>query len=181
MTHKTLDYMSSLVNKLTPKEAEARKALLQDMSVAELRREWVILFGNQPYTTRNRSFLIKRLTWRINTLVTGGLSERALKRAAELADETLIRLKPQRLHVEEQEIVEASAPQQAPLPADEMAPGSVIRRLFKGRYHEVTVLGEGRFAYDGEVFDNLTAIAWKICGYRKSGNAFFNLPMKSRA
>ena len=77
--------------------------------------------------------------------------------------------------------VRAAAPQQAPLPADEMAPGSVIRRLFKGRYHEVTVLGEGRFAYDGEVFDNLTAIAWKICGYRKSGNAFFNLPMKSRA
>ena len=95
--------MSSLISKLTPKEAEARKALLQDMSVAELRREWVILFGNQPYTTRNRSFLIKRLTWRINTLVTGGLSERALKRAAELADETLIRLKPQRFRVEEQD------------------------------------------------------------------------------
>ena len=103
LTHKTLDNMSSLISKLTPKEAEARKALLQDMSVAELRREWVILFGNQPYTTRNRSFLIKRLTWRINTLVPGGLSERALKRAAELADETLIRLKPQRFRVEEQD------------------------------------------------------------------------------
>lgn len=122
--------MSGLTGKRAPKEAEARKALLQ---------------------------------------------------ASELADETLIRLKPQRFRVEEREIVEASVPQQSPLPADEMTPGSVIRRLFKGRYHEVTVLGEGRFAYDGEVFDNLTAIARMICSYRKSGNAFFNLPMKSRA
>ena len=91
--------MSQTITKLTPEEGAARIAALQDMKVRELRREWVLLFGNQPYTTRNRQFLIKRLTWRINTLINGGISERAMKRAHEIADETLIRLKPRRFNV----------------------------------------------------------------------------------
>lgn len=174
--------MSQTITKLTPEEGAARIAALQDMKVRELRREWVLLFGNQPYTTRNRQFLIKRLTWRINTLINGGISERAMKRAHEIADETLIRLKPRRFNVKPMEVVDTSHPEKnhANTPATNLPVGTIIRRLYKGKYHEVTVIGKNMFAYDGVKYDNLTAIAWKICGYAKSGNYFFNLPMTPR-
>lgn len=174
--------MSASITKLTPEEGASRIAALQDLKVRELRREWVLLFGNQPYTTRNRQFLIKRLTWRINTLINGGISERAMRRAREIADETLIRLKPRRFNVKPMEIIDTTNPDvsHANTPATDLPVGTVIRRLYKGKYYEVTVIGKNQFAYDGVMYDNLTAIAWKICGYAKSGNYFFNLPMIPR-
>ena len=176
--------------RMTPEMAEARIARLQTLNVAGLRREWVYLFGTQPYTSRNRTFLIKRLTWRINTLVNGGISERAQRRAEEIADETLIRLKARRFNVIPAETVDASpkpSSEETPqarlactTPAKEMTPGTVIRREYKGKTYEVTVLNGGKFAYDGVCYNDLTSIAWIICGYPKSGNAFFNLPSTPR-
>lgn len=171
--------MAALIEIKTQDEAEARIEALQNMTVSELRRQWVLLFGNKPYTTRNRIFLIKRLTWRINTLLHGGLSDRALKRAEEIADESLIRMRPRNYKTIEQDVV---APNSTPLnvPANELPAGTVIQREFKGVQHTVTVLKDHRFVYDGRVYKSLTEIAWKICGYPKSGNYFFNLPMKPR-
>ncbi len=105
-----------------------------------------------------------------------------MKRAHEIADETLIRLKPRRFNVKPMEIVDTSHPENnhANTPATNLPVGTIIRRLYKGKYHEVTVIGKNMFAYDGVKYDNLTAIAWKICGYAKSGNYFFNLPMTPR-
>ncbi len=167
-----------LQERMTLEQAEARIARLDTLNVAELRKEWVILFGTQPYTSHNRSFLIKRLTWRINTLVNGGISERAMKRAEEIADESLIRMKTRRFKIIPAQIVE---PEATPIvPASQMAPGSVIRRVYKGKTYEVTVLNGGKFAYEGVCYNDLTSIAWQICGYPKSGNAFFNLPTTPR-
>lgn len=170
--------MSTLLQNLTQDEADARIAALQDMSVNQLRREWVILFGNHPYTTRNRTFLIKRLTWRIKTLLNGGLTERALKRAEEIADETLIRMKPREFR-EVQQVVHSDLPTNTPI--ENMPPGTIISRTYKGKKYEVTVLGKNRYAFNGKIYNNITAIAWEICGYRKSGNLFFNLPMTPRS
>ena len=166
----------------TPEQAAARIAALQEKSIKELHREWVILFGNMPYATRNRLFLIKRLTWRINTILNGGISERALRRARDIADETLIRLRPKKFNVKPMEIIDTTFPEEsnANTPACHLPIGTVIRRKYKGKMHEVTVIGKDLFAYEGVKYDNLTAIAWKICGYRKSGNYFFNLPTTPR-
>ncbi len=167
-----------LQDRMTPEAAEARIARLQTLNVAALRKEWVFLFGTQPYTTNNRTFLIKRLTWRINTLVNGGISERALGRAEEIADETLIRLRARNFKVTPVKPVDPDA--EEVLPASKMAPGSIIRRVYKGKTYEVTVLNGGKFAYEGVCYNDLTSIAWQICGYPKSGNAFFNLPATPR-
>lgn len=172
--------MASLIpTRMTPEMAEARIARLQTLNVAELRREWTYLFGTQPYTTNNRTFLIKRLTWRINTLLNGGISERAMKRAEEIADESLIRLQMQRFHVIPAATVDTT-PQPVNTPAKELTPGTIIRREYKGKTYEVTVLSGGKFAYDGVSYNDLTSIAWTICGYHKSGNTFFNLPTTPR-
>jgi hypothetical protein len=61
-------------------------AALARMGIAELHRRHVELFG-EPTRTGNRAWLQKRLAWRIQSQAEGGLSERALCRAAELAND----------------------------------------------------------------------------------------------
>lgn len=157
---------------MTKEQAEARIARLQTLNVNNLQKEWVLLFGTKPYTTNNRQFLIKRLTWRIKCILNGGLSDRAMKRAEAIADEALIRLQLHKHKVVRTQIITNEPPQPK---LEDLERGTVLRRVYKGKTHEVTILGASSFAYEGVRYDNLTAIAWKICGYPKSGNSFFNL------
>ncbi len=53
-------------------------------------------------------------------------------------------------------------------------PGTVLRRVFEGAAHEVTVCAEG-FEYDGTRYKTLSAIAQHITGTRWNGFLFFGL------
>lgn len=66
---------------------------LQQMSVVDLRSTWEKLFG-APARSRNRSFLWRRLAWRLQEIGKGGLSERAKRRAEELGNDADLRLRP---------------------------------------------------------------------------------------
>src|SRR5277367_5827182 len=68
---------------------------LERMTVAELRRRFAELFG-APTRATNRVWLIRRLAWRLQVLAEGDLSERARRRAAELANDADLRLLPPR-------------------------------------------------------------------------------------
>src|SRR4051794_29478160 len=65
-------------------------ATLRQMGVTQLREKYLALFG-EPTRSGNRDFLFKRLAWRIQALAEGGLSERAKRRAEELARDEDIR------------------------------------------------------------------------------------------
>ncbi len=67
---------------------------LRDMSVGALREKYEELF-NEPPRSRNKQNLIKRIAYRMQEQLEGSLSERARKRAAELADEAHIRIREQ--------------------------------------------------------------------------------------
>ncbi len=149
---------------MTAEQIEIIISGLHSLSLSELKRKWAELFGTQCYSHR-RDFLVRRITWRLRNELVGGLSERAQARAELICDEALIRVRPKQYKF-------TSDSNYAPL--------NVIRRDYKGRVHEVVILSENRFSYDGEIYDNLTAIAWKIAGYKISGNKFFNLPAKPR-
>jgi DUF2924 family protein len=58
-----------------------------------------------------------------------------------------------------------------------MKPGSVLVREWKGKSHRVMVLTDG-FAYDGEIYTNLSEIAVLITGTRWNGPRFFGLRSK---
>ena len=58
---------------------------LQQMNVRELLQRYVGLFGCQAHT-RNRLYLLRKIAWRIQAQAERGLSDRALRRAEELAD-----------------------------------------------------------------------------------------------
>jgi hypothetical protein len=53
-------------------------------------------------------------------------------------------------------------------------PGGVIQRLYKGQQLQVTVLQSG-FAYQGQVFASLSAVAKAVTGSHCNGFLFFRL------
>ena len=64
---------------------------LQYMSTNELAEMYHDLHG-QPVRTRHRQYLIRKLAWRIQANAMGDLSDRARKRARELANDSDIRV-----------------------------------------------------------------------------------------
>src|SRR6195952_3949532 len=63
---------------------------LGQMSVTQLKDKYLEVCG-EPARTGNRTFLFKRVAWRVQSLAEGGLSERAKRRAEELARDADLR------------------------------------------------------------------------------------------
>lgn len=142
--------------KWTREEADNIISQLATMKGNELRQLWDEVFGGYCYSHR-LSFLRRRLEWRINTLVSGGLSERALKRAEEIMDETLLRLKVRRFR-------ERQLPE----------PRRTICKTYHGEEHVVEDFGH-YWQYRGKKFESLSAAATYIAGYHTSGSKFFGV------
>jgi hypothetical protein len=147
-------------------------ARLRHLTVPELRKRYAEVFGE---ATRggNKSWLVKRIAWRLQALAEGDLSERARQRARELARDADLRLTPPTHPLESL----GGAP--APAPALDAAgkrrlppPGSVLTRLYKGRQLQVTVLTSG-FEFRGAVYRSLSAVAKAITGSHCNGYLFF--------
>jgi hypothetical protein len=144
---------------------------LRRMSVAELREKWAEVYG-EPSRSGNRAFLVKRIIWRMQALEEGSLSERARRRAMELANDADLRQRPPAPGCDEPNpVVGRIASGQDGLPM----PGSLLTRRYKGRTVEVPVLPKG-FEYDGETYRSLSAVAKAATGSHWNGRLFFNLP-----
>jgi hypothetical protein len=144
-------------------------AALQGLGVAALRTRYAELIG-ESLRTGNKEWLAKRIAWRLQALAEGGLSERARRRASELAHEANIRMSPPRspsTNLAPEEPTQRSDPR---LPA----PGSVLTRLYKGRTLQVRVLLHG-LEFDGIVYQSLSAVANVITGGHGNGYLFFRL------
>src|SRR5712691_13035493 len=74
---------------------EQEIASLQAMTGMELRVRYAEVFG-EPARTGHKTWLVKRIAWRLQALAEGDLSERARRRAAELANDADLRLLPPR-------------------------------------------------------------------------------------
>src|SRR6185436_19270606 len=71
-------------------------ARLDAATVAELEARYDEVFGEPSPVTKNKAWLVKRIAWRLQALAEGDLSERARRRAAELAQDAALRLLPPR-------------------------------------------------------------------------------------
>src|SRR5215469_11610667 len=149
-------------------------ALLPRLGVADLRSRYAELFG-ETTQTGNKTWLVKRLAWRLQALAEGGLSERARRRAAELANDADLRLSPPR---------SATASGSARLPSkrnDRIPPaGTLLTRPYKGTTVQVRVLEHG-FLYEGTIYPSLSAVATAVTGSHCSGYLFFRLVPKGVA
>ena len=153
-------------------------AAMQRMTVAQLRDKFADVFG-EPTHGRNKPWLIKRIAWRMQANEYGGLSERALHRAAELANFADLRLTAPRAGTNTAMRSIAPPP---PTDADKRLPmpGTILTREYKGRVLQVEVLDDG-FSFEGDRYNSLTAVAKKITGAHWNGYLFFGLQKKGAA
>lgn len=140
---------------------------LERMTVPELRGRYAEVFG-EPTRAHNRPWLIKRIAWRLQAIAEGDLSQRAKRRAAELANDADLRLIPPKETEAETTAFPGDGDDRLP------QPGAVLQREYKGRMLLVTVLATG-FEFEGETFKSLSAVAKKITGTHCNGFHFFRL------
>jgi hypothetical protein len=149
---------------------------LRSMTVPELRGRYAEVFGEES-RSRHKDWLRKRIAWRTQANAEGGLSERALRRVEELANDSDLRLvapKAGDLLTGRTVIGRLTTPtRDRRLPT----PGTILTREYRGRKLVVTVLPQG-FEYEGTVYRSLTAVAKAITGSHWNGLHFFGIAGK---
>ncbi len=146
-------------------------AALERMTVGELHARYVQVCG-EAVRSRHRAYLIRRIAWRLQANAEGGLSERALRRAEQLANLADARTTPPRAATPAGNgpTVRVRVASDGRLPP----PGTAITRKYKGRTISLTVLPDG-FEYLGERYRSLSAVAKAITGCHMNGYRFFHL------
>jgi hypothetical protein len=74
-------------------DIEKEVAALQQMSTGQLCNRYAELFGEST-RTRHRTYLVRKIAWKMQALAEGDLSERARRRAEELARGAELRVMP---------------------------------------------------------------------------------------
>jgi hypothetical protein len=150
-------------------------AALQRLTTPQLRARYAEVFGEHT-PANNRTWLVKRIAWRLQALAEGGLSERARQRAAELANDADLRMNPPVPRRPAQPLPAQPSIPSAPAASDQRLPpaGTILARKYKGATLQVQVLPRG-FAYNGQVFKSLSAVAKAITGSHCNGFWFFGL------
>jgi hypothetical protein len=142
------------------------------LRIPELRARYREVFGEES-TTTHKQHLVRRIAWRLQVLAQGDLSERARRRALEIANDADLKtqvpsnwgaVKPAR-----------RKPREARLPVA----GTVLRRVYRDRTVEVKVLSDG-FEYEGRHYGSLSAVARAATGTRWNGLLFFGLTQRGK-
>ena len=155
----------------------AEIAALLRLRVSELRVKFAEVFG-EPTPSHNKVWLVKRIAWRLQARAEGDLSERARSRVTELIADTDLRLSAPP--------ADAGSATQEPhailrVPVDDRLPrpGTILTRRYKGRTLQVEVLEHG-FAFEGQTYRSLSAVAKAVTGSHCSGHFFFGLAKKGQ-
>lgn len=150
---------------------------LAQMTVSQLRERYIEVFGEES-RSNHKQFLFRRIAWRIQALAEGGLSERARRRALEIANDADLRIRAPKTFFGHNTVIppqlavrtKASRNFDRRLPA----PGTILRRQYKGREIIVRVMVDG-FEFEQQIYRSLSAIARELTGTKWNGFLFFNL------
>lgn len=154
---------------------------LRRMTVAQLQEKHLELFGEEV-RSKHKAALFKRIAWRLQTLAEGGLSERARRRAMELANDADLRIRPPKDVLGDKpsskngHLATASVGSDPRLPL----PGTILSRDYKGRRISVEVRESG-FEYDGKLYRSLSAVAQAVTGTKWNGFVFWGLTQSKEA
>ncbi len=181
--------MSQTTTRVEVNQIQLRIKALETKTTSELQEEWEKVF-EESTNSRNKRFLVKRIAYRIQEQVEGGLSELARSRILELARNAPIRRKlllvapqlhpasPVRTDAQERPTIgqqQGMALQTPPTrPRDPRLPpvGSRLHKAWKGVGYEVLVLADG-FEMNGQRYVGLSGVAHAIAGARWNGFVFF--------
>ena len=136
----------------------ARVLSLPNCSRGELEEQWRALWGSEPPRHGSREFLTRAVAYGIQAQAFGGLDAKTLQ---------LLRKANQ---------VNGDRPKGL---ANRISKGSKLFREWHGETHEVLVLDKG-FAWRGETYSSLSAIARAITGAHWNGWAFFGVKRRPK-
>ncbi len=144
---------------------------LKTKSLKELKERYAELFEGEKPSSNNKVLLWRRLSYRIQELDQGGLSEESKTKIDELIEKydpvnnTSIRPTDSPTEATKKE---KSRDRRLPIP------GSIITKEYKGKHFEIKVLDKA-FEMDGKQYKSLSAIAIALTGAHWNGYLFFNL------
>ena len=121
---------------------------LPDKKLETLKRYYKDLFGQSA--VNNKDALLEKIAYRMQEIAYGGLSKNTRNKLAEC-----LAYKPN-------------------IDKPTLAPGSIIRKTYKGQDYEVEVC-ENHYIYDNLQYKSLSAIAKKITGTNWNGRVFFDV------
>ncbi len=160
-------------------ETAMRKEIdeLSRMTVGQLRQKYIEVFGEES-RSNHKQFLFRRIAWRIQAIAEGGLSERARRRALEIANDADLRIRAPKTNfgsdVTLDRKVSISRKVAVALDPRLPPPGTYLEREYKGLRVIAKVLVDG-FEFDGEIYRSLSVIAHEVTGTKWNGFLFFNL------
>jgi hypothetical protein len=137
---------------------------LQNLSYEELKERWEMLYGGTP-PAYNKTFILKRLAYRIQELAYGGLSENAKVMMREVLDAN---------GFNEKACDDGRRRRERKQKEGMPVAGTRLTREWNGRRCEVIVV-PGGFEFEGRPYKSLSAITKAITGTHWNGPAFFGL------
>jgi len=147
---------------------------IQAMSVTELQAKWRELYGGEVCLSRSRSYMVKKLSWRVQELAYG-VPAPAEDRIEEPAPNSPVRPRTTTT------AVLSRAPRNVHRISDPRrpTPGTIITREWHGRELRLLVVENG-FELDGVRYASLSEAARVATGQRWSGPLFWGLKKRSR-
>jgi hypothetical protein len=154
------------------KEIEA----LRHMTTAELKQKYCEVFGEES-RSNHKQFLFRRIAWRIQANAWGGLSERAKRRALEIANDADLRIRaPRGFLLDDVDMARTADARVAPGADPRLPPpGTDLIRRYHGKDIVVHVRPDGNFECDGRIHTSLSKAVTAATGTRWNGFTFFAL------
>lgn len=143
------------------------------MTVTQLRTKHVEVFG-EATRSGHKEYLVKRIAWRMQANEWGDLTDRAKRRAEELAKDADLRSTPPKVKPDTTHPPHKTSTVTFDHDSRLPMPGAILRREYKGREIVVRVLQNG-FECDGQIHKSISALAKIITGTHWNGYHFFNL------
>src|SRR5579862_8674120 len=125
-------------------ETAMRKEIdeLSTMPVGQLRQKYLEVFGEES-RSNHKQFLFRRIAWRIQALAEGGLSERAKKRALEIANDADLRIRAPKGFDQETSPERRMSRKLRVLDPRLPPPGQILVRHYKGKPIVVRIRTDG--------------------------------------
>ena len=143
---------------------------LTNKPLKDLKEKYQKLYGPKKVVPVNRTFLVKRIVYKLQEEKHGGLSQAAKDKA----DALIKKHDPVNNKSAKSKNGDAKKANRDPrLPI----PGTIIAKVYKGKKLEVKTLEKG-FEYKGKVYRSLSAIAKDVTGNNWNGFLFFGLCKK---
>jgi len=170
--------MKRVVNAMQDETTRIHKEIesLRQMTTAQLKEKYREVFGEES-RSNHKQFLFRRIAWRIQANAWGGLSERARRRALEIANDADLRIRAPKNFLKEEPDKRRTAEACIPPTADPRLPlpGARLVRRFRGKDVIVHVRPDGGFECNGRIYKSLSRAVTEATGTRWDGFAFYGL------